>query len=142
MKEEKKMTICGVELSASEARLVLLEGKKDDFILVDAKPRKIKLNDEADQNEVKAFRDSIFAFFKENQVSIIAIKKRGKKGAFSGGSVGFMLEGISQVYDECPVVLVPPQTISATMKRYKITIPKKIMKYQQVAFETAFTKLS
>ena len=63
------MTICGIELSASEARLVLLEGKKDDFSLVDTKPRKIKLNDEADQKEVKAFRDSIFAFLKENQVA-------------------------------------------------------------------------
>lgn len=136
------MTICGVELSASEARLVLLEGKKDDFSLVHAKLRKIKLKDEADQNEVKVFRDSIFAFFKENQVSIVAIKKRGKKGAFSGGSVGFKLEGIIQLYDECPVFLVSPQTISATMKRYEFTIPKEIMKYQQVAFETAFTKLS
>ena len=56
------MTICGIELSASEARLVLLEGKKDDFIVVDAKPRKIKLINEADQKEVKVFRDSIFAF--------------------------------------------------------------------------------
>ncbi len=136
------MIICGIELSASEARLVLLEGKKDDFSLVHAKPRKIKLNDEADQNEVKAFRDLIYAFFKENQVSVIAIKKRGKKGAFSGGSVGFKLEGIIQLYDECPVVLVSPQTISATMKRYEYTIPKEIMKYQQLAFETAFTKLS
>jgi hypothetical protein len=142
MNEEEKMTICGIELSASEARLVLLEGKKDDFTLVDTKPRKITLNDEADQNEVKAFRDSIFAFFIENQVSIIAIKKRGKKGAFSGGSVGFKIEGIIQLYDECPVILVSPQTISATRKRYEYTIPKEIMKYQQIAFETAFTKLS
>ncbi|MGI9570950.1 MAG: DUF3010 family protein [Desulfobulbia bacterium] len=136
------MTICGIELSASEARLVLLEDKKDDLTIVDTKPRKIKLNDEADQNEVKAFRDTIFAFFRENQVTVIAIKKRGKKGAFSGGSVGFKLEGIIQLYDECPVILVSPQTISAAKKRYEYTIPKEIMKYQHIAFETAFTKLS
>jgi len=135
------MTVCGIELSSSEARLVLLEGKKDDFILVETKLRKIKLNDEADQNEVKAFRDSIFAFFREKQVSIIAIKKRGKRGAYSGGPVGFKLEGIIQLYEECPVVLVSPQTISATKKRYKYTIPEEIMKYQHIAFETAFTKL-
>jgi hypothetical protein len=135
------MTVCGIELSSSEARLVLLEGKKDDFILVETKLRKIKLNDEADQNEVKAFRDSIFAFFREKQVSIIAIKKRGKRGAYSGGPVGFKLEGIIQLYEECPVVLVSPQTISATKKRYNYTIPEEIMKYQHIAFETAFTKL-
>ena len=136
------MIICGIELSASEARLALLEGKKDNFSLVGTKTRKIKLNNEADQNEVKAFRDSIFAFFREKKVSIIAIKKRGKKGAFSGGPVGFKLEGIIQLYDECPVILVSPQTISAAKKRYEYTIPKEIMKYQQIAFETAFTRLS
>ena len=136
------MTICGIEMSASEARLVLLEGKKDDFNLIDTEPRKIKINDESDQNEVKAFRDSIFAFFREKQVSQIAIKKKGKKGDYAGGPVSFKLEGIIQLYDGCPVILVPPQTISAAKKRYEYTIPSEIRKYQHTAFETAFTKLA
>ena len=94
---EVKMKICGIELSASEARLVLIKGKKKDFTLIDIEPRKIKLNDENDQNEVKAFRDSIFAFFREKNVSTIVIKKRGKKGEYAGGPVGFKLEGIIQL---------------------------------------------
>jgi hypothetical protein len=135
------MTICGIEMSASEVRLVLLQGDKENFTLVETEPRKIKLTDDADQAEVKAFRDSIFAYFRENQVTEIVIKKRGKKGDFSGGPVGFKLEGIIQLYEKCPVSLIAPQTISAVHKKYAIEKPKELRKYQHTAFETAFCKL-
>ena len=135
------MTICGIEMSASEVRLVLLQGEKEHFTLVDTEPRKIKLSDDTDQDEVKAFRDSIFTWFRANQVTEIVIKKRGKKGDFSGGPVGFKLEGIIQLYDECPVTLVAPQTISAVQKKYDIEKPQELMKYQYTAFETALSKL-
>ncbi len=134
------MIICGIELSSSEARFTLLKGNKENFTLVDVEPRKLKINDETDQGEVKAFKDSIFTFFRENKVSKIFIKKRGKKGAYAGGTVGFKLEGIIQLYD-CPVVLISPQTISVAKKRNSFIIPRKIRKYQHTAFETAFTKL-
>ncbi len=135
------MTICGIEMSASEVRLVLLQGEKENFTLINTGTRKIKLTDDADQEEVKAFRNSIFAYFHENQVSQIVIKKRGKKGDFSGGPVGFKLEGIIQLYEECPVTLVAPQTISAVQKKYDIEKPQGLKKYQYTAFETAFSKL-
>ena len=135
------MTICGIEMSASEVRLVLLQGEKENFTLVDTEPRKIKLTDDADQDEVKTFRNSIFAYFRENQVSEIVIKTRGKKGEFSGGPVGFKLEGIIQLYGECPVTLIAPQTISAVQKKYHIEKPIELTKYQHTAFETAFSKL-
>jgi len=135
------MTICGIEMSASEVRLVLLQGEKENFTLINTETRKIKLADDADQEEVKAFRDSIFAYFHANQVSQIVIKKRGKKGDFSGGPVGFKLEGIIQLYEECPVTLVAPQTISAVQKKHDIEKPQGLMKYQYTAFETALSKL-
>ena len=135
------MTICGIEMSASEIRLVLLQGEKENFTLVDTEPRKIQLTDDTDQDEVKAFRDSIFAYFYENQVSEIIVKKRGKKGEFSGSPVGFKLEGIIQLYEGCPVTLISPQSIAAIHKKYDIEKPKELRKYQHTAFETAFTKL-
>lgn len=135
------MTICGIEMSASEVRLVLLQGEKENFIFVDTEPQKIKLTDDTDQDEVKAFRDSIFAYFHDNQVSEIVVKKRGKKGEFSGGPVGFKLEGIIQLYEGCPVTLISPQSIAAVHKKYDIEKPTELRKYQYAAFETAFSKL-
>ncbi len=135
------MTICGIEMFGSEARLVLLHGTKSSFSHTDIEPRKLKLTDDENRNEVKAFGNSLFAFFRENQVIQVVIKKRGKKGGYSGGPIGVKLEGIVQLYENCPVRLVAPQTISATQKRHAPTKPETLRKYQYAAFETAFSVL-
>jgi len=135
------MTICGIEMFGSEARLVLLNGDKSTFFHAKTKPKKLKLTNDGNPDEVKAFRDSIFAFFRENNVTLIAIKKRGKKGDFSGGPVGFKLEGIIQLYDDCPVKLVAAQTIAAKQKKESPDKPDSLLKYQYVAFETAYSVL-
>ncbi len=135
------MTTCGIEMSGSEARLVLLNGTKTSFAHNDIEPRKIKLTDDENPEEVKAFRESIFAFFRENQVALIVIKKRGKRGEYSGGPVGFKLEGIIQLYEECPITLTAPQTISAAQKNHSPNKPASLRKYQYPAFETAFSAL-
>jgi len=140
-RQEVKMTICGIEMFGSEARLVLLNGDKSTFLHAKANPKKLKLTNDENPDEVKAFRDSIFAFFRENNVTLIAIKKRGKKGDFSGGPVGFKLEGIIQLYDDCPVKLVAAQTISAKQKKESPDKPGSLLKYQYVAFETAYSVL-
>ena len=135
------MTICGIEMSGSEARLVLLGGTKASFAHTDIEPKKIKITDDENPDEVKAFRDSMFAFFRENQVALVVIKKRGKKGEYSGGPVGFKLESIIQLYEECPITLIAPQTISAAQKNLSPAKPASLRKYQYAAFETAFSAL-
>jgi len=135
------MTICGIEMFGSEARLVLLNGTQSSFSHADIEPRKLKLTDDENPIEVKAFRNSLFAFFRENQVTIVVVKKRGKKGDYSGGPIGFKLEGIVQLYEDCPVKLIAPQTISAAQKKHTPTKPETLRKYQHAAFETAFSVL-
>jgi hypothetical protein len=139
--EEVEMTICGIEMSGSEARLVLLNGGKSVFSHVNIKPKKLKLADDENPDEVKAFHDSIFAFLRENNVTLVAIKKRGKKGDFSGGPVGFKLEGIIQLFEDCPVKLVTAQTISAKQNKDSPDKPDSLLKYQHIAFETAYCVL-
>lgn len=135
------MAICGIEMFGSEARLVLLNGDKSSFSHTDVKPRKLKLTNDEDPDEVRAFRDSIFAFFRENNVVLIAIKKRGKTKEYGGGPIGFKLEGIVQLYEDCPVRLVAAQTISAVRRKHSPDKPDTLMKYQHKAFETAFSVL-
>ena len=135
------MIICGIELAGSEARLVLLQGEKSDFTHIDIEPRKLLLTNDEDSREVTAFYNSLFAFFRENSVSLIAIKKRGKKGDYAGGPVSFKLEGLTQLYDNCPVKLIAPQTISAAFKKHSPSIPDSLKKYQHTAFQTAFSTL-
>lgn len=133
------MPICGIEMFGPEVRLALLNGSKSSFSHIDIEPRKIILPDDQNADEVKALRDLIFAFFRENKVDLIAIKKRGKKGEFAGGPIGFKVEGIIQLYEDCPIKLVAPQTISATQKKHSPSKPDTLRKYQHTAFETAFS---
>lgn len=135
------MATCGIEMFGSEARLVLLNGDKSSFSHTDVNPRKLKLTADENPDEVKAFRNSIFAFFRENNVTLIAIKKRGKTGDYSGGPIGFKIEGIVQLYEDCPVRLVAPQTISAAQRNHSPDKPATLRKYQYKAFETAFSVL-
>ena len=135
------MTICGIEMSGSEARLVLLDGTKETFTHVDIEPRKIKLSDDENPDEVKVFRNAMFTFFRDNQIALVVIKKRGKKGEYSGGPVGFKLEGVVQLFEECPVSLTAPQTISALQKKHTPLKPASLRKFQYPAFEAAFSAL-
>jgi Protein of unknown function (DUF3010) len=109
--EDKEMIICGIELSASEARLVLLDGTRAAYTHVAVAPPKIVLADDENPDEVKAFKEAMYAFLRENHVEQIAIKKRNKRGDYSGGPVSFKMEGLVQLYPECDVVLTSPQTI-------------------------------
>jgi len=135
------MIVCGIELAASEARLVILDGAKAAYSHVEVTPPKIILADDENQEEVKAFKDAMYAFLRENHVQKVAIKERGKRGKYAGGPVSFKLEGLVQLYPECGVVLVSPQTISAAKRNHAPVAPQRISKYQQTSFETAFAAL-
>ena len=91
--------------------------------------------------EIRAFRDSLFAFLREIKVDLVAIKKRGKKGEYAGGPIGFKLEAIAQLYEGCPVSLIAPRTITTKIKKHPPKIPDALLKYQYAAFQTAFTVL-
>jgi len=136
------MRVCGVELAASEARLVLHEGEKTQFSLISVKPSKLVLMDDESAEEVQAFRNTIYAFFRENNVDKVAIKKRNKAGEYAGSSISFKLEGIVQLFEDCDIQLISPQSIAAAKREYSFSNPNKLYKYQDSAFETAFTALT
>ncbi len=136
------MIVCGMGMAASESRLVLLSGNKSDFCHIDVKPRKIKIADDENAEEVRALRDPLHAFLRENNVDMVAIKKRGKKGEYAGGPIGFKLEAIAQLYEECAVNLIATWGITANINRHAPQIPDTLLKYQCAAFQTAFTVLT
>ena len=135
------MIVCGMEMTASEARLFILDGTKASFSHVAVNPPKLVLADDENPEEVKAFQAAIYAFLRENGVAQVAIKKRGKRGDYAGGPVSFKLEAMVQLYPTCPVVLVSPQSIAAAKRNHPPSAPQGIHSYQQAAFETAFTAL-
>lgn len=135
------MIVCGLEMAASEVRLVVLNGTKTDFLHVNIDPRKLPLADDENAEEIRAFRDSLYAFFRENRVDQVVIKKRNKKGEYAGGPVGFKMEAITQLYTDGEVILLTPQSIAAALRRNQPDQPTNLRAYQKNAFEAAYCAL-
>ncbi|WP_120497597.1 DUF3010 family protein [Kiloniella sp. EL199] len=128
------MRVCGIELKSNEAILVVLEAAEDGPVYIALPTRKITLGDSDKAADVTDFQRKITAFFKENDVTKVAIKKRAKKGKFAGGPDTFKMEALIQVIPDLEVQLVTPQALAAMEKKQDIIYPNSLMKYQEVAY--------
>ena len=131
------MNICGIELKANNVILVVL--KNNEYI--DIKIKKIILEDDEKQEDIRKFCNEFLDFLQKNEIEKVFIKKRAKKGAFSGGAVTFKLEGLIQLNPFCSVDLVSAQSVSTFEKKNQIEFPKELKKYQEQAYLTALCNL-
>ena len=131
------MNICGIELKANNVILVVL--KNNEYI--DIKIKKLILEDDEKQEEIRKFCNEFLDFLQKNEIEKVFIKKRAKKGAFSGGAVTFKLEGLIQLNPLCSVELISSQSISIFEKKNQIEFPKELKKYQEQAYLTALCKI-
>jgi hypothetical protein len=133
---------CGVDIAGNGAALVTLERDAEGKCgLVEEACTKIVLRDGTDQAAVRAFSDAIEAFARNHGIGLFAIRGRAEKGKFAGGANSFKIEGILQVAAS-DVVIVPPQTISAFVKRSKLEDHPELANNQQRAFQAACCALS
>jgi Protein of unknown function (DUF3010) len=135
------MKLCGIEIVGSDARLVILDGIKTQFNQIELKVCKISLADDENSDELRAFQSSLYAFFRENNLEKISIKKRAPKGKFGGGHIGFKIECICQLYEGCPIDLISPNKIASVFKKSQVEIPRALHSYQHDAFKTAYCSL-
>ena len=131
------MNICGIELKANNVILVVL--KNNEYI--DIKIKKIVLEDDEKQEDIRKFCNEFLDFLQKNEIEKVFIKKRAKKGTFSGGAVTFKLEGLIQLNPLCSVDLISTQTIGSFEKKNQIEFPKELKKYQEQAYLTALCNL-
>lgn len=135
------MKICAIDLKANNTILVVLE-KNDDLVdYIDLKIKKIELEDDEVQENIIAYSKAINDFLQENKIEQVLIKKRAKKGSFSGGSNTFKAEAIIQLNTVCKVELISAQTINAFEKKNNIEFPKNLKKYQEQAYLCALSFL-
>ena len=131
------MNICGIELKANNAILVVL--KNSEYIEITIK--KITIEDDEKQEDIRKFCNEFLDFLQKNEIEKVFIKKRAKKGTFSGGAVTFKIEGLIQLNPFCSVDLVSAQTVSTFEKKNQIEFPKELKKYQEQAYLTALCNL-
>lgn len=129
------MNVCGIEIKSNYAVLVVLKEKE----FCDLKIKKIVLENDEEQSSIRDFCNDFLVFLKENNIHSIFIKKRAKKGNFSGGAITFKIEALIQLNPQCEVDLISSQSISSFEKKNEITYPKELKKYQEQAFLTAYS---
>lgn len=135
------MSICGIEIKGSEAIFALasLEGGTLEHQPIAVK--KIALEDDDEAANVRAFANQVRDFIREQGITRIAIKKRSKKGEFAGGPTTFKIEGVFQLLDNCEVMLLSPQTLTAQHKKHGFELPASLNKYQHEAYKAACAAL-
>ena len=131
------MNICGIELKANNVILLVLEDGK----YIDIKIKKLIIEDDEKQEDIRKFCNEFLDFLQKNEIEKVFIKKRAKKGTFSGGAVTFKLEGLIQLNPFCSVDLVSAQSVSTFEKKNQIEFPKELKKYQEQAYLTALCNL-
>lgn len=131
------MSICGIEIKSNQVILVVLKDKEFCELYI----KKIELKNDEEQLSIREFCNDFLVFLKENQIEKIFIKKRAKKGNFSGGAVTFKIEALIQLNPQASVELVSSQKISSFEKKNEILFPKELKKYQEQAFLTALVSL-
>ncbi len=129
------MRVCGVDLKASDAIVVVLDGTVDNFEVVDTGVQKITLGDSNSSEDIQSFNETFHSFIKNHNIDKVGIKKRNTRGQFAGGATSFKIEGIIQLSKDSTVVLIAPASISSTVKKnaasYCVTticLPKKFLR--------------
>ena len=131
------MNICGIELKANNVILLVLEDGK----YIDIKIKKLIIEDDEKQEDIRKFCNEFLDFLQKNEIEKVFIKKRAKKGTFSGGAVTFKIEGLIQLNPFSSVELTSAQTVSTFEKKNQIEFPKELKKYQEQAYLTALCNL-
>ena len=131
------MNICGIELKANNVILVVINDNK----YIETKIKKLIIEDDEKQEDIRKFCNEFLYFLQKNEIEKIYIKKRAKKGTFSGGAVTFKIEGLIQLNPLCSVDLISSQSISTFEKKNQIEFPKELKKYQEQAYITALCNI-
>jgi len=137
------MRICGIDLKANNTILSVMDTNEDDDIVVyiDMKTKKITLEDDENQDDVRSYCNDLLIFLKQNNIQKIAIKKRAKKGNFAGGAVTFKMEGLIQLNPHCAAELISSQSIGAYEKKNIVDFPKELKKYQEHSYKAALASI-
>ena len=139
------MRVCGVELSANDANIVLLNLDNGMFRLPECRTRKVSLQKAATAHELKYFQKTFAQLVQDYKIEINVIRQRPMKGKFAGGAIGFKLEAALELLTGVEVVVMPPTEIKTALKESRTYIDFNdtgLKVFQKPAFETALAYIN
>lgn len=138
------MKVLGVELKGNEAVICLLSLTDGLFDIPDCRVRKLALKDSDSSQSLKDFQFAFDKLVADYNIDKVIIRQRPLKGKFSGGGVGFKMEGALQVSNKLDLALMQPTKIKETIKQNPVPLPFSdtgLKAFQEAAFATAYAFL-
>lgn len=136
------MKLCGVEIKGSKAIFAIAELVNGQWMHVPNETKQIALADDDEAHNVRSFSNLVDGFLRDNSLTEVVVKKRGKKGVFAGGATTFKIEGVFQLIRDCNVKLIAAPTIDAQDRKHSFPKPATLKMYQREAFRVACTALA
>ncbi|WP_177235714.1 DUF3010 family protein [Ensifer sp. OV372] len=130
------MKVCGLQIKASEAILVIVEEVAGAPALVACKTKRLVLKNHEDGAELESFLQAAKSFLHENAIEIIAVKKRAGSGAMASSGVTFKIETLFQLAHK-NIAFISPQAIKSFSKSNAGGIPYGVAAYQKDAYLSA-----
>lgn len=132
------MNICGIELKGQELYAAVVSKEKKEWNFIETSFSKIQLKNSSSAKEVRTLKKKLDAFFTEQNIQKIIVKKRMEKGMYAASTTSFKIEGLIQLYESADIELITAQKIASLIKKADIQYPENLKKYQKVAFDTAY----
>lgn len=135
------MRVCGVELSANDAVVCLLELSEGLFDIPDCRARKLSLPKAHSTEELKQFQFAFKKLMEDYRIAEVVIKERPTKGKFAGGSVSFKLESAIQLIDTVEVSLMSAQKLKHILQAFPVPVDFSdtgLKQFQEAAFKVAY----
>jgi len=135
------MIICGVELSANDAVVCLLQLESKQFNLPDCRVRKLSLPKEHTREDLQKFQFAFAKLMSDYRVERVAVKERMTKGKFAGGAISFKLESAIQLIENIDVDLLSSAQIKSALSDNPLPISFSdtgLKIFQETAFKVAY----
>lgn len=135
------MIICGVELTANDAVICLLNLDAQQFNLPECRVRKISLPKNHTRENLQYFQSSFAQLMNDYSVDKVVIRERAAKGKFAGGAVSFKLESAIQLITDLEVEVLSTTLIKNTLTDTPLPVPfadTGLKVFQEAAFNVAY----
>jgi len=135
------MKICGVDLSANDAVVSIVQLEGQQFNIPECRVRKLSLPKGHSREDLQKFQFAFAQLMKDYKVDKVVIKERMPKGKFAGGAVSFKLESAIQLIADIDVDILSPTQIKAVLsdKPLPIAFSETGLKvFQETAFTVAY----
>lgn len=135
------MRICGVELTANDAVISLIELEGEHFTIPDCRARKLSLPKEHAREDLQRFQFAFAKLMSDYKVDKVAVKERMTKGKFAGGAISFKMEAAIQLITDVDVITLSAAKIKAVLSENPLLIAfsdTELKVFQEGAFTVAY----